>query len=117
MRPKIFDLLYKDDRLFVLELSAVTTRSLTSVSPGRSEWAVITRRNVPSYPPFRTDTFQTRTEAVAFYKATVVETPRASLGNKPPSPTPTLENYTAWLVEEKLYDPLLNPSAKVKLNS
>lgn len=113
MRPKILDVLFKDDRLFVLEVSAVTTRILTSNAPEKKEWAVITRRNVPGYPPFRTDSFPTRAEAVNYYKKVVVETPRVSLGNKSPNPPPSLEDYTAWLVAEKLYDPLLNPSADV----
>ena len=30
MRPKIFDLLFKDDRMFVLEVRPVTTSPLTS---------------------------------------------------------------------------------------
>jgi len=113
MKPKIFDLLFKDDRLFVLEVSPVTTRSLTSNDPQRNEWAVITRRNVPGYPLFRTDSFPTRGEAVAYYKKIVVETPRVSYGNQSPSPVPSLEEYTSWLVSEQLYDQLLNPSANV----
>jgi hypothetical protein len=113
VRPKIFDLLFKDDRMFVLEVSAVTTRSLTSSAPEKSEWAVITRRNVTGYPPFRTDSFPTQAEAVQYYKKIVVETPRVSLGNKAPTRPPSLEEYTAWLVAEKLYDPLLNPGADV----
>ena len=114
MRPKIFDLLFKDDRMFVLEVSPVTTRSLTSSAPEKHEWAVITRRNVPGYPPHRSDTFPSRTEAVEYYKNVVVETPRVSLGNKAPAPPPTPEAYTSWLIAENLYDPLLNPNAPVK---
>jgi hypothetical protein len=114
MRPKIFDLLFKDDRMFVLEVGSVTTRSLTSKAPEKQEWAVITRRNVRGYPPHRSDTFSTRVEAIEYYKKVVVETPRVSLGNKSPLPPPTLEAYTSWLVEENLYDPILNPGAPVK---
>ena len=58
MRPKIFEMLFNDDRMFVLELSPVTTRPLTSDEPVRNEWVVITCRNVLGYPPFRSDTFQ-----------------------------------------------------------
>jgi len=114
MRPKIFDLLFKDDRMFVLEVCPVTTRSLTSSAPEKQEWAVITRRNVPGYPPHRSDTFPNRGEAIDYYKKVVIETPRVSLGNKSPVPPPTLEAYTSWLVTENLYDPILNPSAPVK---
>jgi len=114
MRPKIFDLLFKDDRMFVLELSRVTTRSLTSSAPAKNEWAVITRRNVPGYPPHRSDTFPSRTEALDYYNKVVVETPRVSLGSQSPQPPPTIAEYTAWLFAENLYDPILNPSARVK---
>jgi hypothetical protein len=113
VRPKIFDLLFNDDRNFVFEMSAVSTRNLSTKEPERNEWAIITRRNVPGYPPYRTDSFSTRSEAVNYYKKIVVETPRVSLGNQSPNPPPSLEDYTAWLVAENLYDPLLNPSGRV----
>lgn len=113
MRPKIFDLLFKDDRMFVLEVCPVTTSTLTSSDPPKKQWGVITRRNVPGYPPHRTDSFPTRSETVSFYKQVVVETPRVSLGNKSPIPLPTIEEYTRWLIDEVLYDPLLNPDAPI----
>lgn len=100
--------------MFVLEICPVTMRSLTSSAPEMQEWAVITRRNVPGYPPHRSDTFSSRAEAVEYYKKVVVETPRVSLGNKPPDPLPTLDAYTSWLLAENLYDPILNQSAPVK---
>ena len=114
MRPKIFDLLFRDDRMFVLEVCPVTTRTLTSSEPSKKEWCVVTRRNVPGYPPYRTDNFPTRDEAVSYYKTIVVQTPRVSLGNKSPEPPPLIEVYTRWLVDEELYDPLLNPSAPLE---
>jgi hypothetical protein len=33
MRPRIFDLLFKDDRMFVLEVSLITKSVLTSAAP------------------------------------------------------------------------------------
>ena len=48
-----------------------------------------------------------RAEARLGYKKVVVETPRVSLGNKSPEPTPTLDQYTSWLVAEYLFDALL----------
>jgi hypothetical protein len=111
MRPKIFDLLFKDDRMFVLEVCPITTSTLASGKPPQKEWGVITRRNVPGYPPYRTDSFPSRSEAVSFYKKIVIETPRVSLGNKSPDPLPTIEEYTRWLLDEGIYDPLLNPEA------
>ena len=107
-------MLFNDDRMFVLELSPVTTRSATSGEPERNEWGVITRRNVPGYPPFRSDTFPTRKEAIAFYKKTVVSTPRVSLGNQSPTPEPNVDQYTEWLVAEGLYDQVLNSGVPSK---
>ena len=103
-------MLFNDDRLFVFEISPVTTSSLTSNAPERHEWAVITRRNVVGFPPKRTDSFSTRSEAELYYKKVVVETPRVSLGEQKPDPIPTLEEYTTWLKNENLFDPVLNPS-------
>lgn len=107
-------MLFHDDRMFVLEVAPVTTRELTSNEREKQQWAVITRRNVPGYPPFRSDSFSTRAEAVEFYKQMVVETPRASLGSQSPTPTPSLNEYQSWLRIENLYDPLLNPDAPIK---
>jgi hypothetical protein len=107
MRPKIFDLLFKDDRTFVLEVSTVTTRTGNGLE--KKEWAVITRRNVIGYPPHRSDCFPARQDAIDFYKKVVVSTPRVSLGNKSPEPLPTIEAYTRWIKDKKLYDQILNP--------
>lgn len=111
MRPKIFDLLFQDDRMFVLEVSPVTTSVSTSNDPPKMEWSVIIRRNVPDYPPYRVDSFPTKSEAIEYYKKVVVTTPRVSLGNKSLEPIPTTDEYIRWLIQEGLYDPLLNPDA------
>ena len=106
--------------MFVLEVCPVESREAgmsvldTSGNPPRrqpKEWALVTRRNVPGYPPHRVDHFPTEAEALAYYKRVVVETPRKSLSEKAPKPLPTLEQYTAWLVEQRLFDPILNPNA------
>ncbi len=119
MRPLIFDLLFHDDRMFVLEVSAVESANDGSVTLpsdrnalNAKEWAVVTRRNVPGYPPVRVDRFPTRDQAVEFYKATIVSTPRKSAREQSPEPLPTLEEYTQWLAQENLFDPLLNPRGK-----
>ncbi len=109
MRPLILDLIYNDDRMYILELTKVQSRELTSDSPAKLEWAVITRRNVFDYPPVRCDNFDTRQEASEYYMKVVVETPRVSLDEKSPIPVPSLEEYTAWLLKEDLHDQLLNP--------
>ena len=89
---------YYDDRLFVLELAQVTTRSLTQIEAPRQRWAVITRRNVPGYPTSRSDDFGTREGAVHFVHQIAPTTPRISLGGKSPTPEPTLAEYKAWLL-------------------
>jgi len=119
MRPLIFDLLFHDDRMFVLEVTAVEASDNESVvmapelgPEATKEWAVVTRRNVPGYPPIRVDRFPTQDQAVEFYKKTVVSTPRKSLGEKSPEPLPTLRQYTDWLVAKNLFDPVLNSGGK-----
>ena len=101
--------------MFVLELTPIESGDDTSVvlapelsSAKTKAWAVVTRRNVPGYPPHRIDQFQAHIEAVDFYKRTVVSTPRKSLGETSPDPVPTLQEYTAWLIQENLFDPVLN---------
>ncbi len=116
MRPLILDMLFHDDRMFVLEIASVTSRSLTSGESEKREWAVITRRNVPGYPPHRSDTFATRKEAVAYFNRIVVETPRVSSGSNTPDPVPSLEQYSSWLREEHLYDSVINPSGQRPTN-
>jgi hypothetical protein len=111
MRPQIFDMLFHDDRMFVLELSPVETR--TGNEPSKNEWSVITRRNVTGYPPYRSDTFPTRADALDYYKKVVVSTTLVSLGGKPISSQLTIEEYQRWLIAKNLYDPILNPSAPV----
>jgi len=124
-RPLLLDLLFNDDRVFVLELEraivsipnedgviSILTRGAGQRGPGRGErrvWSITTRRNVPDYPPRRVDQFETYETAVAYYKRVVVTTPRVSLGEKSPDPTPSLREYVQWLKHENLFDPLLNP--------
>jgi hypothetical protein len=108
------NILTHDDRAFVLEISNVVK---TCSRPGideveRHEWAVITRRNVPGFPPRRVASFPSRPEAVEYYKEVVAGTPRISLGESSPSPKPSIEEYTEWLVSEGLFDPVLNPGDK-----
>ena len=112
MRPRIFDLLFHDDRMFVLEVSRSQVTDSRSGGRPRMAWSVVTRRNVPGYPPTRVDDFPTRAEAVVYYQKVAIETPRVSLGEKPPAPLPSLDEYRSWLVAEDLFDPILNPSGR-----
>ena len=99
---------YFDDRLFVLELAQVTTRSLTQVETPKSRWAVITRRNVRGYPPFRSDDFETRDEALHYLHSMAPTTPRVSLRGKSPNPILSLAEFKAWLACSGL-----DPSSRV----
>ena len=96
---------YHDDRLFVLELARVTTRSLTRAEAPVERWAVITRRNVPGFPPFRSDDFGSREEALQYLYKIAPLTPRVSLGGCSPVPPPSLPEFKAWLAASGL-DPL-----------
>lgn len=100
MRPKIFDMLFNDDRKFVMEISKVTVN-------GVPKWAIITRRNVPDYPPFRVDNFENKEEALKYYKSVVVETPLVSLNGQSPIQRKTIEEYKQWLNEKGLTDDYL----------
>ncbi len=86
-----------DDRMFVLEVSRVTSRSLTTTEADRKMWAVITKRNVMGYPPYSTSSFDTMAEAVDYLKKVVPSTPRVSLGGQSPYPPISYEEYQAWL--------------------
>ena len=101
MRPLIFDILFNDDRKFVMEISRVIVN-------GEPKWAVITRRNVPDYPPFRTDNFDTKEDALKYYCQIVSQTPLASLGGKSPDPPISLEEYKAWIKSKGLTDTYLD---------
>ena len=90
-------MLFNDDRKFVMEISRVTVN-------GEPKWSVITRRNVPDYPAFRSDSFETREEALEYYKNVVVETPLVSLNEQSPNPRKTIEEYKQWLIEKGLTD-------------
>jgi len=87
---------YLDDRMFVLEISRVTTRSMTSTNE-RQQWAVIERRNVFGYPPTRCKEFDRRDAAVAFLKELAPQTPRVSLDGESPSPLPSWDEFQSWL--------------------
>lgn len=81
---------YLDDRLFILDLTQAKKN-------GSIVWAVITRRNCEGFPPFRSDEFQTKEEAIAFIERIEPQTPRFSLGEKSPEPTPSYSDYCHWL--------------------
>lgn len=108
MRPQLLDFIFKDDRVFILEICQTENSNLMMNEEMNLKWSVITRRNVTGYPPYRTDSFDTKNQVMDYYKKIVVETPRVSLENKPPKPIPSLDEYVSWLKKENLFDPILN---------
>ena len=81
--------MYFDDRLFILDLQQATKN-------GKTVWAVITRRNVKGFPPWRVDDFETKEEAINYIKGVESSAPRISLGGNSPSPEPTYEEFLSW---------------------
>ena len=65
------------------------------------------RRNVPDYPAFRSDSFETREEALKYYNTVVVETQLVSLKGQTPNPKKTIEEYKQWLIDKELTDDYL----------
>jgi len=79
LRPLIFGMLINDYRKFVMENLRVTLN-------GEPKCAVITRRNIPDYPPFRNDNFETREDALKYSYEIVPQTPLSSLGGESQNP-------------------------------
>jgi len=86
---------YKDDRLFILDLQKARKGQ-------RTVWAVTTRRNIEGFPPFRVDDFASKDEAVAFIERIEPETPRISLGGRSPDRPLVYAKYLATLKSEGL---------------
>lgn len=82
--------LYKDDRLFILDLQ-FAQKSKQPV------WAVITRRNVDGFPPFRVEDFPTKEAAITFIHTIEPETPLISLGGKSPQHPLAYTDYLTTL--------------------
>ena len=82
--------LYKDDRLFILDLQQAQKGH-------RVVWAVTTRRNIDGFPPFRVDDFPTKEEAIEFIHRIEPETPRISLGGRSPEKPLPYTDYLATL--------------------
>jgi hypothetical protein len=85
--------IYNDDRLFILDLQLAKKNK-------KSIWAVTTRGNVDGLPPFRVDDFPTMEAAIAFIQKIEPETPRISMGGKPPQQPLEYTTYIAELCKE-----------------
>jgi hypothetical protein len=87
--------LYLDDRLFILDLQQAK-------KDGQDVWAIVTRRNVKGFPPRRSDTFQTKNEAVQYLKQVEPSVPRISLSGKSPSTPISYKEYVIWCKSKKI---------------
>jgi hypothetical protein len=117
MRQRVFDMVFKDDRMVVLEVAPDTADRFSGDGVRPLQWAVITRRNVPGYPVQAVVSFPTRAEALAHYHQAVVQTPRLSLGGRAPHPVPSVDEYIGWLDHNELFDPVLNPDGALRFDS
>lgn len=87
--------LYFDYRLFILDLQRATKN-------GQPVCAITTRRNVKGFPPRRSDTFQTKEEAIRYLKEVEPSTPRISLKGKSPNPPLSYEQHVNWCKSENI---------------
>ena len=98
---------YRDDRMFVLRLSAnfQTSEGGVTVINGKDfvlksrsdPVALITYRNTIELPSFRMDHFDDMDKAEAYIKQIEPTCPRVSLGGNAPDPIPTWEKHLEWL--------------------
>ena len=113
MRPLILDLIFNDDRMFVLGINRSKVTSIdfegNDASACQYKWTITTRRNVVGLPPISSNVFNNKEEAIDYYKKVIVHMPRVSLGKASPKVAPSIDEYTEWLINNNLYDPLLNP--------
>ena len=63
-----------------------------------SKWGVLTFRNLPGYPTFRSDVFDTEEETISYFKKVAPQTPLVSLEGHSPNPTPTFHEFQEWCV-------------------
>jgi hypothetical protein len=108
---------YRNDRLFVLDISVTRVERYTDVdvgeitevivggdltTGGKYKWTLTTRRNHIGYPPTRVDHFESLGELLAYVRKAEPETPRQSLGGSSPDPVPSYEEYLEWLADNGL---------------
>jgi len=86
---------YKDDRLFVLDLTQVKKDK-------NIVWAIVTRKNHDGFPPFRSDEFESQEKAIVYIKNIEPSTPLISLSGKPPETPLSYEKYCEKLSKEGL---------------
>ena len=107
MSPVPFDgYLYNDDRMFVMAVlrgevrkdldGTVTTTILHDEAAEDAVWCLATYRNVPGYPAFRIDRFESRQAAQAYLEKVEPTVPLVSRGGQPREPPLPYVEFVAW---------------------
>jgi len=89
---------YRDDRMFVLNLSL-------GKSNNEDKYILMTYRNIPQLPVVRCDDFDTKEEAIKYLKNVEPKVPLTSLNRKPleiPENEDTWEYWLKWLKDRNL---------------
>jgi len=98
MTFKFNDEVYRDDRMYVLNLSLGKVNNET-------KYILMTYRNIPQLPAVRHDHFDTREEAIKYIKKVEPLVPLTSLNRKPldiPKDIDRWEYWVKWLKERNL---------------
>ena len=89
---------YRDDRMFVLNLSI-------GKSNDKKKYILITYRNTPQLPAVRVDEFDTKKDAIEYIKRIEPRVPLTSLDRQPldiPKNANTWEYWMKWLKDRNL---------------
>lgn len=92
---------YFDDRMFILEISIATVRDF-DLKNEKEVWSVITRKNTPGYFPTRTDDFETKEQAIDFYKQIIPQTPLVSMKGTPLGADTSFESFLKYCNEKNI---------------
>ena len=98
MTFKYQDETYRDDRMFVLNLSL-------GKSNNKEKYILMTYRNTPQLPPVRVDDFNTKEDAIEYIKKIEPKVPLTSLNRQPlniPKNTDTWEYWMKWLKDRNI---------------
>jgi hypothetical protein len=105
---------YHDDRMFVVSVCKCTVKDVDAetmetviyheTAPPDHTWCLVTYRNVPGYPVFRVDHFQTQEEARDRMKRVEPSVPLISLHGAPPRAPRPYHEFLAWKTRSHLQD-------------
>ena len=89
---------YRDDRMFVLNLSL-------GKSNNKEKYILMTYRNTPQLPPVRVDDFETKEDAIEYIKKIEPKVPLTSLDRQPlniPKNADAWEYWMRWLKDRNI---------------